>query len=140
MEILVFAGASTAATYVSAQYLGGIGLGCAINCPTVAKGLKIGETFGKLGTVVENGGQKIIDYGFHGAKRMAERGLTKTVMQTTTNNPLVQLVQDGGRKHLYLTEKAGVVLDKVGKVITTYSQKYFDREVQSIISKALGNK
>jgi RHS repeat-associated protein len=137
---LGFVAGASVATTLSANYLGGIGLGCAINCPTVAKGLQLGEKFGKYGKVVENTGQRITSYGeIHGPEKIVERGLTKTLMQITTNNPLVTLAQDGGNRNLYLTQKAAVVLDKVGQVITTYSQKYFNTEVKSIISKALGH-
>ena len=127
-------GIITGATALSIAYLEGAGTACWVLC---GSGVEIGDKFGKLGEIVPNVGQKIIDFGIHGEEKMLERGLTAEIMQATTNNPLVKLAQDGGNKFLYLSEQAGVVLDTAGKVITTYAQSNFKPEVIDLISKIL---
>jgi hypothetical protein len=43
------------------------------------------------------------------------------------------VLQQATGRHLYLSEKAVVVLSKEGRVITTYSSAYFDERIRQIL-------
>ena len=100
----------------------------------VSDGLKLGESFGKLGTVVENIPGKITAIDKHALLRMNQRNIDYDLMDRVVSNPLVKLEQAGGRT-LYLTREAGVVLDKTGKAITTYGKADFQPHVSNILNK-----
>jgi len=98
----------------------------------VAKGLSIGDKFGKLGTVVENIGGKINSFDPHALMRMSQRGVDVGLMEKVVSNPLVTLSQVGDRT-LYLTREAAVVLDNTGRVITTYTKNEFKPHVLNVL-------
>ena len=107
----------------------------------VAQGLTLGEDFGKLGKVVENTAGEIRGFfrayakdPYHGLDQAISRGVTPTMLLDTVKNPLVTLKQASGNI-LRLTEKAGVVLNKTGQVVTTYARAQFLPHVVDVLSK-----
>lgn len=83
----------------------------------------IGHTV-KLGKIAPNQGSKITNWGIHGAQRMAERGIGKDMAKLTVKFG-TSFMQNGG-KVAYLTQKAFIVLNSAGKVVTAYGQRNFD--------------
>ena len=92
----------------------------------------VGQDFGKLGIGIEKPDERIIGETIHGDWRENTRGVSKSDMEETVGDPLLVLQQATGR-HLYLSEKAVVVLSKEGRVITTYSSAYFDERIRQIL-------
>lgn len=90
----------------------------------------------KLGQIAANQGGKITNWGKHGAIRMAERGVSKTMAKLTVKFG-TSLIQNGG-KVAYLTQKAFVVLNSAGLVVTTYGSKNFDAAMQALIKLIFG--
>lgn len=122
---LLFAGESTGSS--------------ASKLPKVASGLKLGQDFGHLGKVVENTAGEIKGFvstytknPFHGLDRFLSRGITIDTLIDTTTRPLATFEQYSGNI-LRLTERAGVVLDKAGQVVTVFSEKDFNQKIKSIL-------
>jgi RHS repeat-associated protein len=101
-------------------------------------GLNIGQSFGKLGNVIENQSGKIMGFNrngnFHGLDQAITRGVSPQMILETTKNPLVTLEQSGGNI-LYLTRQAAVVLNQAGKVVTTYGKDLFQPHIFDILNK-----
>jgi hypothetical protein len=81
----------------------------------------VGQDFGKLGVGIE-----------HAIERMAERGVSLNDLQDTVEHPLIVLQQSRGRVY-YLSDKAAVVLNPRGRVITTYSASDFDTKIKALL-------
>jgi peroxiredoxin len=67
-----------------------------------------------------------------GIRRTEERSLSSSDLEDTVANPLMVLRQSSGN-FFYLSDSAAVVLDRSGKVVTTYSSADFDENVRAII-------
>lgn len=112
----------------------------ALDASTGGEGKFIGQSFGKLGTVVKNIPGKItgIFTRANGEEHALMRILTRSAsiedIAGTVNTPLITLRQAGGNI-LYLSRQAGVVLNKAGEIVTVYGK----REFNSIISNLLKN-
>ena len=63
----------------------------------------------------------------HGFLRMSERGVTRNMVETWVRTG--KALQQAGDKILYITKQGAVVINKTGQVITAYTSKYFDRNV-----------
>lgn len=99
------------------------------------KAANFGTTIGKLGKYVKNPGIKI-NWSYitdHAIQRMAERGVSKTLINNIIKNGKV--LQQAANKFLYITREGAVVMDSSGKIITTYSSKYFDSAIKEAITK-----
>ena len=62
----------------------------------------LGTSFGKLGTLIANNGQQIIDWGkttWHGMQRMLERGVTQNMVEVWAKTG--KALQQAGDKILY---------------------------------------
>jgi hypothetical protein len=59
------------------------------------------------------------------------RQVASSIVVETVKNPLVVLQQ--GDRFLYLSEKAAVVLNQHGKVVTTYGADLFDDTIRFIL-------
>ncbi len=103
---------------------------------TANRGLQIGESFGKLGTVVQNISVRANGFTQHGLEQAKLREVSSKMISETTRNPLAVLQQSGNTR-LFLSEKAVVVLNKAGQVVTTYGSNLFKPEVRAILNKAL---
>ncbi|MGA7386268.1 MAG: hypothetical protein WBW81_16690 [Methylocella sp.] len=68
----------------------------------------------------------------HAIERMAERGVSLDDLQDTVGHHLIVLQQSRGRVY-YLTDKAAVVLNPRGRVITTYSAGDFDTKIKALL-------
>jgi len=68
----------------------------------------------------------------HASDRMTEYGESFDDMQQTVSDPLIVLKQSDGRFY-YLSDDAAVVLDRRGRVITTYPSWKFDYDVKTIL-------
>lgn len=98
-----------------------------------------GTSFGKLGTLIENDGQQIVDWTkttAHGLKRMAERGVTKDMIELWVKTG--KALQQTPDKILYITQQGVVAVTKAGRVVTTYSSDYFDAEMQRVVECLFG--
>jgi hypothetical protein len=102
------------------------------------EGLKVGTSFGKVGTVIENQSGKITGFlrennNLHGLNQAINRGVDPKTLLETVKNPLVRLKQ-ARNNILYLTKQAAVVLNKAGQVVTTYTKNEFKPHIQEIIN------
>jgi hypothetical protein len=107
----------------------------------VANGLRLGQSFGKVGSVIENTPGKINGFfreyankPYHGLDQSITRDVSPELLLDTVKNPLVTLQQSGGNV-LRLTEKAGVVLDRAGNVVTSYTSKQFLPHIRNILNQ-----
>jgi hypothetical protein len=64
----------------------------------------IGQSFGKLGTAVENPGLEITGFTGHGINQATTRGVSQETISGTVRNPLIVLLQSGGQ-YLFLSKK-----------------------------------
>ena len=99
-----------------------------------------GDVFGKMGTYIANPGIKI-DWSLfaaHGWERMAERGITKDMVESIIQNGKV-LSQNGGNKFAYITPEGVAVISKEGKLITAWGRQYFDENMIEIVNKLFGS-
>jgi RHS repeat-associated protein len=91
----------------------------------------VGQSFGKVGTAVEDPGLSITGFTDHGFMRANTRGLSWDTMADTVADPTVVLQQSGGA-YLFLTDDAGVALSSDGMIITTYSPPFYPH-IQAIL-------
>ncbi len=113
--------------FVAGLYAPGGGYG------TVGKSL-VGQSFGKLGKVVENNAAKIAGFTEHGLNQVVNRGVTPNLLLETTRSATITLKQAGGNM-LYLTNRAGVVLNKAGQVVTSYTSKDFKPYILNVLKQ-----
>jgi RHS repeat-associated protein len=99
----------------------------------------IGQSFGKLGTVVSNPGLKITSFSGHALDQAITRQVAAPALLNTVRNPAVVLSQANGGRFLFLSNNAAVVVDKAGRVVTTYGANMFKSDVIDIL-KAAGAK
>jgi hypothetical protein len=95
----------------------------------------VGQNFGKLGTVVENPGQRITGFTDHGFTQASARGLTWDAMQSTVQQPTVVLQQSAGQ-YLYVSRNAAVVLNPAGQIMTAYPSSMFEPGIQALLNAA----
>jgi RHS repeat-associated protein len=114
--------------------------GAAVAGVTQQSGVSVGDTFGKLGTVIESQPGKItgiftrVGGDEHALMRILTRSASIEDIASTVLNPSVVLKQ-AGNNILYLSEQAGVVLNKVGQIVTVYGAKEFKPNILNILSK-----
>jgi len=96
--------------------------------------LKVGNTIGKLGTIVENPGIRITAYSVHGLLQKIGRGVSSQDLLNTVRNAKIVFSQANGTRFLFLSDKTAVVVDASGKVITTYGRANFTGVVLDIIN------
>jgi hypothetical protein len=99
---------------------------------SVGDKFEIGQKFGRLGTVVEPTGGKILGYTRHALNQKITRAVKSTDVLNTVRNPLVKLQQSNG-KMLYLSETAAVVLNKAGEAVTIYGKANFDSTILNLL-------
>ena len=95
-------------------------------------GVKIGQSFSKLGTVVENPGLSILNFSKHGLNQAITRGVNPVTILNTVKNPVTVLQQSGGN-YLYLTREAAVVINPAGRLVSTYPASMFDFSIKNIL-------
>ncbi len=129
------AGYYAAPAVVSATGVAGVSISSA-GVSTIAA---IGTSFGKLGTLIANNGNQIIDWGNitqHGLRRMAERGVKPSMVELWVRTG--KALQQAGDKILYITKQGNVVVNKAGQIIAAYSSEYFDAAMQEVVRKLFG--
>jgi len=100
---------------------------------------KFGDDFGKMGVFTKNPGIKVdwSQFAEHGLERMAERGLTKDMIESIVQNGKV-LSQNGGSKFVYITQEGVVIVSNLGKLITAWGKDNFDPNMTEIVTKLFG--
>jgi hypothetical protein len=99
---------------------------------------KIGDDFGKLGKLTENPGLST-DWASttaHGTMRMAERGVTQSMVDSWVANGKV-LKQSSGN-YLYVTKDGIAVLNQYRELVTTYTKAEFDANMWKVIMQLFG--
>ena len=136
------------AALIAAATAGGAALGAFLG-PYIAKlgskiaalttrTAKIGTSFGKIGKLVKYrkitaNWEKTTSYAF---RRMAERGMSKSMVEGILKNGKV--LQQSANKFVYITKKGVVVVEATGKIVTAYSNKYFDSAMRAIVKQLFG--
>jgi hypothetical protein len=92
----------------------------------------VGEDFGKLGVGIEKPDLDIGEITGHASDRMTEYGQSFSDIQRAVSDPLIVLKQSDGRLY-YLSDNAAVVLDRRGRVVTTYPSWKFKDDVKAIL-------
>ena len=77
----------------------------------------------------------MLDEGGHYLAGKINRMVPSADVIGTLKNPLVVLQQANGR-FLYLSQKAGVVINQNGKLITTYGAGNFDANILNVLKAA----
>ena len=98
-----------------------------------------GTDFGKLGTLIENTGRRIVDWAnitYHGLQRMLERGVTQQDVELWVKYGKALQQSDG--KIAYIAKEGVVVLDRLGRVITAYGSDRFDEAMLQVIRRLYG--
>ncbi len=132
--ITVLTGLVTASAAVIGYFIGGY-IGKLAN--SIISGLrslyapKYGSQVGKLGKLIKNTKPTIKGLTKHGSDRMIQRGVTEAMAQKIVKTGYA-IAQSGG-KVLYFNKTGVVVLSASGKIVTTYSAKYFNVVMQAII-------
>jgi hypothetical protein len=103
------------------------------------KAVKYGKDFGKMGVYAKNPGIKVdwSQFAEHGFERMAERGVTKDMINSIVKNGKV-LSQNGGNKFAYITQEGVAVVSKEGKLITAWGKDNFDDNMIKIVNELYG--
>jgi len=92
-----------------------------------------------MGKLVESPGIKAdwLSTTAHGMERMAERGVTQSMVNSWVQNGKV--LQQSSGNFLYITKDGAAVLSNTGKLITTYPSSKFDAAMWDIVAKLFGN-
>lgn len=112
----------------------GIGVKAGAIRSATQSGLRVGDSFGKLGTVAENTSQKITGYTSHGLDQKISRSVPTNQLLEASRNPLVTL-QQARDTTLRITKDVGVVLNQAGKVVTTYTKDQFLPHIKNVINR-----
>lgn len=101
---------------------------------------KYGDKFGKMGKYVKNPGTKVdwSKYAEHGMDRLAERGMSKELVDSIVRNGKA-LEQANGAKHAFITREGVAVVTSEGKLVTAWSKNLFDDAMKEIIKALFGN-
>lgn len=104
----------------------------------VKTGSELGTSFGKMGTLVENPSIKVNGNSFaeHGLERMTQRGVTTEMLDSWVANG--KALQQGANKYLFVTQEDAAVVTQDGKLVTTYSSKFFDENMTNIVKQIYG--
>jgi RHS repeat-associated protein len=100
----------------------------------------VGQSFGRVGTVVENPGIAIqglrgSSVPAHAIDQIINRGVSPALLRSVVDNPTVVLQQQGGR-FLYLTNRGAVVITRDGQVVTAWTQREFFPHIRKILDAA----
>ena len=124
-KISVLHDSKTAQKYGTVGTLSNVSGYVSEGCFIAAGGITAVKSIGKAvaGTAVKGGtsvvGTKITGFTKHGINQAIQRGVTPDRILGTLRNPVKIVHQSGGRIK-YIGQKATVVVNKVGKVITTW--------------------
>ena len=126
--------------YLAPAVIGATGAaGVSITTAGISSIAAAGTTFGKYGTLLSQNPNIAVDwsaYAKHGFERMAERGVTREMVDHWVKTGKV--LQQGAEKLMYITKEGAVVMTKAGKLITTYSSEYFTPEFQEVVKSLFG--
>ena len=101
-------------------------------------GVPLGTEFGKLGTLVQNP-NITVNWSItttHGMQRMAERGVTQSMVEQWVQTGKV--LGQAGDKFLYITQQGAAVVNRAGQVITAYSSELFDSNMLDVVRHLFG--
>ncbi|MBU1721925.1 hypothetical protein KKG38_04030, partial [Patescibacteria group bacterium] len=117
-------GGAKAATALSVRYLGSVGTMCLWSCDKI----NVGDSFGRLGTVINNASGHITGFNhngtYHGIDQIISRGVSPEVILKTVQSPTLRFSARFGRIG-YLSKDAYIVLDSSGQVVTAIAQSNF---------------
>lgn len=67
---------------------------------------------------------------------MAQRDVTQKMVDSWVANG--KALQQGANKYLFLTQEGAAVVTNEGKLVTTYSSKFFDENMTNIVKQLFG--
>ena len=110
----------------------------------VSKPSNIGKFYKGAGTVVESSPISEIKGIFtgnvkdphHFINRVIERGLSPNIIMDTFKNPKVILSQWKGQRFRYITDKACIVVNKDGEIVTGWLKDEFGDVLNQILKEA----
>jgi|GEM_PF-6318343 len=101
---------------------------------------RIGDRFGKSGTLVNNPGTRV-DWSrvsSHGLQRMSQRGVTQDMVNSWVRSGKV-LEQAGGSKHLFFTQQGAVVVATDGTAVTAIPASMYDAAYKALSQALFGS-
>ena len=135
---------SAGVAYIGLSAVGAVGVSASTGTIATAAGsggAAIGTSFGKLGTLVANNGQQVINWAnthSYGLSRMVERGVTQQMANFWVQTGKV--LQQSTDRFIYITQEGAVVVDSFGRLITTYTSKYYDANMVEVVRQLFGGK
>ena len=142
VEEALIIGISAGFIHAGGRVINEINSGALLPTPAAVTGsasvAKTGDSFGKLGQLVENPGIKVdwANTTTHGMARMVERGVTQSMVNSWVQNGSV--LQQSSGNYLYVTKDGAAALTSAGRLVTTYPSTHFDANMQDIIEKLFG--
>ncbi len=105
----------------------------------IGSGVKIGDSFGKAGTLVKNLGTKIdwSKVSTHALERMNERGVTKKMAESWVENGKA-LSQNNGSKHLFFSKEGAAVVANDGTLVTVIPKSKYDDAYKALSQLLFG--
>lgn len=93
----------------------------------------LGQSFGKLGIVVQKPELTISGFISHGLHQIINRGVSPSMILNTIKNPSIVFQQSSGR-FLYVSNEAAVVLTPTGQIVTAYTSRNYDSTIKGVMS------
>ncbi|MFA6306294.1 MAG: FG-GAP-like repeat-containing protein [Patescibacteria group bacterium] len=119
------------------------GTGAVVAGTVKQSGMQIGSKVEGFGEVIGNTPGKITGFfregapnPYHGLDQAITRGVSPSEIIDTVKNPLITFRQGNGNIYR-LTEKAAVVLNQAGKVVTIYGKSDFYPKVVQLLTKII---
>ena len=98
-----------------------------------------GTTFGKMGTLLAENPNISVNwsiYADHAMQRLGERGISQQMVDAWVATG--KFLRQGADKFVYITQGGVAVVSKTGKLITAYSNIYFDEAMKEIVKALFG--
>ncbi|MGX7417391.1 hypothetical protein ACWOFR_01165 [Carnobacterium gallinarum] len=99
----------------------------------------VGDDMGKMGKLISHP-NITVDwslYAEHGLESLNKRGMSEELVESIVKNGK-SLEQAGGNKCAFITKDGVVVISKEGKLVTAWSNDYFDGPMNELIIKLFG--
>ncbi len=94
----------------------------------------LGKSYGKFGKVIQEAPFNKIT-GIN--DRAIERGIKTDTILNTVRNPQVVLSQWQGERFAYVTDKATVILNKAGEIVTVWAREEYTDTVLKVLQEAV---
>ena len=98
-----------------------------------------GTVFGKLGTLVKDAPQIVVDWAkvsVHALERMAQRGITPEMIESWIQQGAA--LQQTANKFLFISQEGAAVVTTEGVLVTAYPAACFDASMMEVVKMLFG--